>query len=290
MAGRHFLLLLLVVSGWAFNVVAMKFGLMELPPLLMMMLRFIIVAAVLVPFTRLQRRQCGLVWLLAFTFGFIHFALLALGMRYTDAGSAALLVQMGTPMAMLLAALWLKEPLSTRQVAGIALAFAGVAVMAGSPTLFSWRGLLFLLTSAAGWACSNILIKRAPPIAPLTLSGWVSLFSIPFVAVSSLLFEHNQISLLLTAGWRGWLGVLYSALGSSLMAYSLWYWLLKKYPVNLIMPYSLLSPALALLMGAAIMGDPLNASKLLGAALILGGIFIAVVSGGGRMTPAGRRR
>ncbi|WP_413739116.1 DMT family transporter [Sodalis sp. RH21] len=273
---RDVLILLVVVSGWAFNVIAMKFGLMELPPLLMLLVRFIIVAAVLVPFNPIQRQQVPLLCLLAFTFGFVHFGLLLFGMRHTDAGSAAVLVQMGTPMAMVLAAVWLKEKFSLRQIIGVSGAVAGVVVLSGSPALNSWHGPALLLISAGGWAVTNIVIKRSPPIPPLAMTGWLSLLAIPLVSLSSFLAEHHQLTLLLSAGWRGWLGIIYSALGSSLLSYSLWYGLLKKYPANQILPWSLLSPALALLMGATILGEKLDQGKMLGAALIVGSIFIAV--------------
>ena len=277
------LILLLVVNGWAFNVVAMKFGLMELPPLLMLLVRFIIVAAVLVPFNPIRRRQIPVLCLLAFTFGFVHFALLLLGMRYTDAGTAAVLVQMGTPMAMVLAAICLNEPLSWRQIAGVGGAVLGVLALTGSPSLRSWQGPVLLLISAGGWACTNILVKRAAPIPPLAMTGWLSLFAIPFAGVSSLLTEQHQLTLLMDAGWRGWLGILYSAFGSSLLAYSLWYWLLKRYPANQIMPWSLLSPALAMLMGAAVLGEHLDRGKILGTGLIIGGILFAVTQRSGKL-------
>lgn len=99
------------------------------------------------------------------------------------------------------------------------------------------------------------------------------------VGVSSLLTEQHQLTLLLAAGWRGWLGVFYSALGSSILAYSLWYGLLKRYPASQILPWSLLSPALALLMGVAILHESLDHSKVIGTLLIVGGILLAVVQG-----------
>jgi len=274
------LILLLVVNGWAFNVVAMKIGMMELPPLLMLALRFMVVAAVLVPFNPIRLQQVPLLILLAFTFGFIHFALLMLGMRYTDAGSAAVLVQMGTPAAMVLAAIVLKEPLGWRQLCGVGLALLGVMVLSGSPALSSWKGPVLLLISAAGWACTNIIVKRASPPPALAMTGWLSLFAIPLAGFSSWLCETDQLTLLMAAGWRGWLGVLYSAFGSSLIAYSLWYWLVKRYPVNQILPWSLLSPALAVVMGGLVLGESLDPVKLSGAALIVGGILLSILRGG----------
>ncbi len=274
---RDVLILVLVVNGWAFNVIAMKFGLMELPPLFMLTLRFMLVATILLPFHRLTRRQLPGMLLLAFTFGFVHFGLMVIGMQTADAGTTAVCIQMGTPLAMLLAAFWLKERLGYRQISGVAVAFIGVMILAGTPALTHWQGMMWLLISACGWACSTVIIKRLPPIAPLAMTGWLSLFAIPLVGISSLLTEQHQFTLLLQAGWRGWLGVIYSALGSSVFAYSLWYGLLKRYPASQILPWSLLSPALALLMGVAILHETLDHSKVLGTLLIVGGILLAVV-------------
>ncbi len=276
---RDVLILVLVVNGWAFNVIAMKFGLMELPPLFMLTLRFMLVAAILLPFHRLTRRQLPGMLLLAFTFGFVHFGLMVIGMQTADAGTTAVFIQMGTPIAMLLAAFCLKERLSYRQISGVGVAFIGVIILAGSPALTNWQGMMWLLISACGWACSTVIIKRLPPIAPLAMTGWLSLFAIPLVGISSWLTEQHQFTLLMQAGWRGWLGVIYSALGSSVFAYSLWYGLLKRYPASQILPWSLLSPALALLMGVAILHESLDHSKVLGTLLIVGGILLAVISG-----------
>lgn len=276
---RDLLILLLVVNGWAFNVIAMKFGLMELPPLFMLTLRFVLVAALLLPFHRLTWRQLPGMVLLGFTFGFVHFGLMVIGMQTTDAGTTAVFIQMGTPIAMLLATIWLKERLHYRQIAGVVVAFIGVMILTGSPALTHWQSIMWLLMSACGWACSTVLIKRLPPIAPLAMTGWLSLFAIPLVGLSSLLTEQHQFSLLYVAGWRGWLGVIYSALGSSILAYSLWYGLLKRYPASQILPWSLLSPALALLMGVAILHESLDHSKVIGTLLIVGGILLAVVRG-----------
>lgn len=275
---RHFLLIILVVAIWAFNVVAIKLGVTEIPPLFMTFLRFIVVALLVVPFTRLSRAQLKTVLLLAFTFGFMHFSLLFVGTRFTDAGTAAILVQLGTPFAMIMAAVFLKESLRVVQMVGIVVSLSGVFVLAGSPSASSSTAFILLLISATGWALTNIIVKRSVAIHPLTMAGWLSFFALPIVGLASWLFESHQFYALSHASWKGWFGVFYSAIGSSVIAYSLWYWLLKKYPVNMIMPYSLLSPVFAIFMGAYFLGDSLNAYKMTGAALIIGGTFIAVVN------------
>ena len=257
---------------------AEKWGLLELPPLFLTWMRFVVVAIVLVPFCRITREQLPWLLTLAFTFGFMHFSLLFVGMRFTDAGTGAIVVQLGTPIAMLLAMLVLKEKLTLVQLFGIAISLSGVAVLSGSPTIPAWWVLCILLCSAFGWAISNMIVKKSPPIKPLTLTGWISFLAVPIVGAASWLTESHQFYALSHAGWRGWFGILYSALASSIVAYTLWYSLLKKYNVNLIMPYSLLTPVLAVLMGVFVLGDSMNSFKILGASLVVLGTAIAVIN------------
>ncbi|WP_017346349.1 DMT family transporter [Pantoea sp. A4] len=278
MATRHFFLILLVVSLWAFNNIAVKWGLYELPPLFLTWMRFVVVALLLVPFCRINRQQLPWLLLLGFTFGFLHFSLLFVGMRYTDAGTGAIVVQLGTPIAMLLAMVVLKEKLRPIQLFGIMISLSGVVVLAGSPTIPAWWVLLILICSATGWAISNLIVKKSPPIPPLTMTGWIALFALPVVGLASLTQESEQLTALRHAGWHGWFGIFYSAIASSIVAYTLWYWLLKKYNVNLIMPYSLLTPVLSVIMGILFLGDSLNSFKILGAALVVLGTAIAVVN------------
>ncbi len=278
MALRHFFLILLVVSVWAFNNVAIKWGLIDLPPLFMTFMRFLVVAVILIPFTRVTRQQLRYLALLAFTFGFLHFSMLFVGMKYTDAGTAAVIVQLGTPFAMLLAMIILKEKLTLVQLLGIIISLCGVVVLTGSPTLPSWWVLCLLLISATGWAISNMIVKKSPPINPLTMTGWLSFLALPLVGSASLLEESHQLYALLHASWRGWFAILYSAIASSIVAYSLWYSMLQKYNVNLIMPYSLLTPVLAVIMGVVILGDSMNVFKIVGACMVIMGTAISVIN------------
>ena len=65
-------------------------GVTELPPLFMTMLRFLVVAVIVVPFTRVNKAQFKSVAIQAVTFGFLHFSLLFVGTQYTDAGMAVM--------------------------------------------------------------------------------------------------------------------------------------------------------------------------------------------------------
>lgn len=273
----HFFLVLLVVAIWGFNNIVIKWGLHDLPPLFMTCMRFLVVSIVLIPFKKIKMKQLKFLIPLAFTFGFLHFSFLFVGINYTDSGTGSILVQLGTPFSMILAMIFLQEKLNFTQIFGIILSLIGVIVLIGSPTIKSWNAL-FLLVSAIGWAISNIIIKKSPEIPALTMTAWISFLAIPIVGLASVFFENEQIKSLINASWNGgWFTILYSSIVSSIIAYSLWYILLKKYQINFLMPYSLLTPVLADIMGIIILDESLNFFKLFGSILIILGTLIAVI-------------
>ncbi|WNL38330.1 EamA family transporter [Halomonas sp. PAMB 3232] len=274
---RDLLLGLLVVAIWALNIVVIKVGVAELPPLLMTTLRFALVALLLVPFYPVPRAQLPFLLLLSVTFGTLHFAMLFIGLGQSEAGTGALLVQMGTPFATILAVVFLKEKLGPKRLAGLLLSFAGVVVLAGGPTLPSPLPLGILLLSALGWAVSQLLIKRGPAIAPLALAGWIALFAVPQVALGSWLFENGQWQAIRSAGLAGWGAVFYTAVMSSILAYGIWYALLRRHPVNKVVPMTLLVPVLAVGLGALLMGDPLGIHKLAGGGLVVAGVGLILL-------------
>ncbi|WP_018916351.1 DMT family transporter [Vreelandella zhanjiangensis] len=274
---RDLLLGLLVITIWALNIIVIKMGVIELPPLLMTTLRFMLVAILLVPFYPVARSQLPFLLLLSFTFGTLHFALLFIGLGQSEAGTGALLVQMGTPFATLLAVIFLKEKLGPKRLVGLLLSFAGVIVLAGGPTLPSPLPLSILLLSAFGWAVSQLLIKRGPAIAPLALAGWVALLAVPQVAIGSWLFENGQWQAIKEASWIGWGAVFYTAVMSSIVAYGIWYALLRRHPVNRVVPMTLLVPVLAVGLGALLMGDSLGIHKLAGGGLVVAGIGLILI-------------
>ncbi|MCE8022259.1 EamA family transporter [Halomonas sp. MCCC 1A11036] len=274
---RDLLLGLVIVAIWALNIIVIKLGVTELPPLLLTTLRFILVAALLVPFHPVARHQLPFLMLLSATFGSLHFALLFIGLGQAEAGTGALLVQMGTPFATLLAVIFLGERLSAKRLAGLVLSFGGVVVLAGGPSLPSPLPMALLLLSAFGWAVSQLLIKKGPNIAPLALAGWTALLAVPQVALGSWWFEHDHMNAMATAGWFGWGAVFYTAVMSSIVAYGLWYGLLRRHPVSRLAPLSLLVPAGAVVLGIVLLGEALNAHILIGGAMVLAGVALIVI-------------
>ena len=88
----------------------------------------------------------------------------------------------------------------------------------------------------------------------------------------SLVFESGQIDAIQNASLVGWSALVYTAVMSSVIAHSAFYYLLQRYPVNQVAPYSLLSPVFAVIGGVLILGDELTPALVLGATLILSGV------------------
>jgi O-acetylserine/cysteine efflux transporter len=280
------LLTLLAVIIWSLNVIAVKIGLIELPPLLMTALRFAMVGLLAAPFTRITRAQLPWILLLSFTFGTLHFALLFVGLNMTEAGTGAILAQLGTPFATLLAVTVLGERMTRAQAVGLIVSFAGAAVLSAGPSLPSWQPLLILTASALAWAVSNIIVKKSPGIGPLPMVAWVSLFSVPQIALLSLIFENGQWAAMQSASLTTWMMVTYTALGSSLVAYTIWYRLLARHPVSRVMPYSLLTPLLGVVFGVLLLGDGIGLHKVVGGIMVIGGVAVSSLRWPGMKTRA----
>ncbi|QEA40728.1 EamA family transporter [Pistricoccus aurantiacus] len=274
---RDLLLGLGVIAIWALNVIVIKIGVDHFPPLLMTALRFVLVAAILVPFRPVSRSQLPFLLLISFVFGTLHFAMLFIGLSQAEAGTGALLAQMGTPFATILAAIFLKEAIDAPRLGGLVLSFAGVAVLVGGPTLPPPLATAALFISATGWATSQLLIKHGPPIPPLTLAGWMALFAVPQLILESWWFESGQLSAMQEAGWAGWGAVFYTAVMSSIVAYGIWYGLLRRHPINRVVPLTLLIPVGAVLLGVLLLDEGLGLNKLLGGSLVVLGIAMIVL-------------
>ncbi|WP_029355392.1 EamA family transporter [Bosea sp. 117] len=270
------LLAIAVVSAWALNMIIVKQGVAEIPPILMSALRFALVAALVVPFTRITREQLPWLLLVSLTFGLMHFGLLFIALSMSEVGTTAVLVQLGAPIATVLAAIFFRERLGLARILGLAVTLVGIGVLAAGPTLPAPMPLLLLVLSASGWAVSNLVIKSMPEIAPVTVMGWTSLIATPMLALLSFALEDGQVQALAAAGWHGWLSVVYSAVISSIIAYGVWYWLLQRHPVNSVVPYSMVQPMLTVIFGIALLGDTPAPIKLIGAAIVVAGVALVL--------------
>jgi O-acetylserine/cysteine efflux transporter len=271
----HILLAIAIMMVWGFNFVAAKVALFALPPFLLLALRFGLAGILLAPFVpRPHGRQWGYVAGVSFTLGVCHFSLMFTGLEGLDASTAVLASQIQVPLTALMAALFFKERLGWARALGMAVAIAGVAVVAGEPhAAGQLRPLLLVLGASFMWALVNVQIKAfRTPIDGLTLTAWISLLGAPQQAVVSALFEHGQIAAFQHAPLLAWAATLYMALFVTIFGYGLWYYLLHRHPINQVMAFTLLLPIFGVLSGVLVLGDPVTWRLVVGGVVTLLGV------------------
>jgi O-acetylserine/cysteine efflux transporter len=275
MALRHVALLIFVVLVWGLNFPIGKFGTREIPPLLLVAIRFALTAAVIVPFVPLPRGHWRQLAIMSVVLGTLHYGLFFIGLNGTDAGIAAILSQLHVAFSTLFAAILLQDQIGWRRSAGLALAFAGVCLIAGEPKgETALLPMLAILASQLFWAYSNIQIKFMPGAHALGVVGWVALLRLPQILALSLLTERNHVSAIADASWRAWASVLYMALAVSAISYYFWYALLGRYRVTQVIPFTLLVPVFGMISGMLLLGERLTWLAASGAVLVIGGIAV----------------
>jgi O-acetylserine/cysteine efflux transporter len=273
----HLALLILICLAWAFNFTAGAAGMQHFSPMLFMVVRFLIVLLIALPF--LRRPPAGQ-WprlvSVCLLIGALHFTIMfwALG-RSEDVSSVAIVQQTYIPMAVVLAIPLLGERADWRSLLATAIAFSGVLVIGFDPMVLGQLDVLGLaLLSALFQAVGSIYMRGILGVPVFSFLAWTAIFSIPVLLGASLLFEQGQLEQITSAGWLHWGAIVYSALVASLVGHGLFYYLVQRHPVSSIMPYMLLTPLFAVMFGVLVWGDRPGWRLLAGGALVLLGILM----------------
>lgn len=281
MTPRHLALAIGLAAVWGFNFVVMQVGLRHFPPLLYAGLRFAMAAFPALLFAG----RPGVPWRwvagVAATIGVGQFGLLLMGMRAgMPAGLTSLVLQVQALFTVLFAVTLLGERLTARRVAGLGLAFTGLALVAVDFGLAGPAGAFALcVAAAAAWGLGNVVQRRAAPPDSLRFMVWVSALSAPPLLALSALVEGVPS---LAAPAEGWLSLGYVAFVSTLGGFGLWGWLLRRYDASTVAPYTLLVPVFGMSSAALVTGEPISWVKLVAGALIVCGVLYA----GTRRAPA----
>jgi len=287
---KDYLCALTVVVTWGLNFVVMKLGLQGLSPMMLGALRFLLAAFPLVLFVRRPRVPWQWVVLYGLTQGLGQFGLLFTAIKFgMPAGMASLVIQTQAFFTLLLAAPLLGERARRHHWAGLAVAAAGLAVIAAGrgagPGSMPMAGFLLTLGAAFMWALSNLVVRhasrKAPGYDPFAFIVWSSLAPVlPFLGLALALDGPGPVAgMVLGFGWREALAVLYLAVLATLLAYTLWTRLLTRHPAAKIAPFSLLVPVVGLWAAWMAFGERLEPLQWLGAALVLCGLVVNQIGG-----------
>lgn len=289
MTTRDRLLALVVPVLWGLNFVVIDEGLGDIPPLLFLSLRFILVALPLVFFIpRPAIPWSTLLGIGAFMslgqFSLLYLAL-DLGM---PAGLASLVLQVQVMVTILLTWAFLGERATPRQLGGVAVGAMGLLIVAlahgaRAPIL----PLVVTIAAATSWAVGNTITRHAKVASGLSVVVWSALVvPVPCVLLS-LAFDGPDA---VQAGLQSIDGIaiastLYTAIGASLIGYSLFNGLLSRYPAATVVPFILLVPPVGIASAWLLQGEVPTRLESLGALVMMAGVATATF-GGRRATTA----
>ncbi|TNF61853.1 MAG: EamA family transporter [Burkholderiales bacterium] len=272
----HLLLALAVVAIWGTNFVVIRWGLEDLPPFLLATLRFGLSA---LPWLLFVPRP-AVPWRYLASFGVLlgagQFGLLFVAMDgHISPGLASLVIQMQVFFTIGLSLWLLRERVLRYQLAGLALALTGLAVIASrfdadaAPT-----GVALVLVAALCWAAANLVVKRCGQVNMLHFMVWSSACAVPPLLLLTLWLEGAApvVQALSRADGLAWASVGWQAVGNTLFGYGAWNWLLARHPAATVTPMALLVPVFGLGASALALGEPLPAWKLAACALVLAGL------------------
>lgn len=299
MQPREVALALGVVLLWGGSFTVIKVGLHDVPPMLLGALRYLLSAfPALLWFAR---PRVPWRWWVAYglTVGVGQFALLFWAVRLgLPAGVASVALQTQAFFTMLFAALFLREPLRRRQLAGLVLAAAGLALLAqpalhGADAVSPWAYVL-VLGAAACWALSNIVLRKAAASVPrfdlMAFIVWTGL--VPVLPFALLSWASGEV-----VAWQGlvprlqplgWLAVAYLAFGGTLLGNGIFSWLLTRYPAGRIASFTLLVPVAGLTVANVAGGESLGGLQWFGCGLVTMGLVVTMRNPAARRTPGER--
>jgi O-acetylserine/cysteine efflux transporter len=280
-------LAIFVAILWGLAFVATRIGLDSFSPAQLAMLRFAIASLPIVALPRPAVR-----WPLLAATGLTLFAgqfiLQFLGMAHgIPPGLASLVVHTQAFFTVLFAALVLRERPTRRHVGGMAIAFAGLALIAATAGAdLRLPGLALTLGSAVSWGIGNIFLKRLGRLPQLDLMIWLSLVP-PLPALALAIAGEGAaavVAALAGAPWHAWAAVLYLGLVATAVAYTLWGRLLARYPVATVTPFALLVPFVGALASSIAFGERFGPLRLAGMTCVMLGLAVIVLPWPRRLT------
>lgn len=206
-----------------------------------------------------------------------EFALIFIGLDFTTAARGALLINTMPFFVAAGAHLFLGERLSGTKIAGMVLAFLGIALVFSDrlsmPEPSAFFGDALMLGAAALWAATSLVIKgsrlaRVPAEKVLLYQLAASaVLTAPFVMLAGPLVREGSLQAIGA--------VLAQAVIVVAFTYVVWFTLMRRYPVSALSDFTFLSPVFGVLGGGLILGEPLTWKVFAALGLIGAGLMIA---------------
>jgi drug/metabolite transporter (DMT)-like permease len=267
---------------WGATYVVTKVALPDIGPFTILLLRLVLGTAALMPFAwRLGYRPALSLRRRFVLFGLtgmvLHLGFEILGLRFTSASSAALIIATAPVVTVAFSVAFLKEKVTVRQAIGIALSIVGVILITGGPAPagypHAWVGNLLVFGGVVMWGVFTVQGKRMANghswlVSTTAATGAAILMSIP-LAIGEIAIEGAPK---FTA--ESIAAVIYLGLFAQALAYGLWNLALHHVDGSVAGPYVNLVPAIGVTL-ALLTGETLTPVQLVGGSTVALGVWLS---------------
>lgn len=275
---HHLFLALLVVLVWGGNFIFVKLGLTEIPPLLLCALRFLLASVPAIFFIKPPAAPLRMLISYGFIMFGMQFGFLFLGLNLgMPPGLASILIQIQVFFSILFAVFVLGELPNIWQIVGGLVSFAGIGIVAlhidHNVTL---AGFLLITAGAATWGIGNLLTKKMSQVNMMALVVWGSFVACFPLTLLSFMFEGTAaITHCFThLTWVGIGSLCYIVYASTWIGYGAWNFLISRYDVSVVAPFTLLVPVIAMLCSVVFLHESFQSWKLIAGLLVVTGLCI----------------
>jgi len=270
---------------WGSTYLAIKVSVETLPAFLSAGTRFLLAGGLLalilalrgrsIRVTRRELASSALLGLSLLTFGV---GLVTLAETRIDSSIAAMIAG-SVPLQVILLRALVRErvALATRLSVATGLVGLGLIVVPGVSGGASATGLALMLAATISWSLGSFFGHRLPlPRDGFVATTWEMLSAGVFLLVLGVAagelgtVEPAGFTLASVAAW------LYLGVVGSLIGFTAYAWLLRNAPIQKVVTHQYVNPLVAIVLGALLLGEEITLAVGLGAALVVGSVFVAV--------------
>ena len=294
--------MLVLYVVWGSTYLGIAIAVDTIPPFLMAAARFLLAGAILLAWsiaregrsfvlpTRREWRDSAIVGALLLGGGN---GLVAFGELTLPSGIAALLVALMPVWVAILGGIFLGDRLPRLAVIGIAIGFAGVGILVG-PSAFGGVGALDPVGLAAcliapiAWAGGSLFASRRAvlPSRPLVATGLQMSLGGLVLAVAAA-FSGELTTFDAGAVTRdSFLAFVYLTVIGSILAFTVYGWMLRAAPLPLVATYAYVNPVVAVILGWLVLGEPIDARTVVAGAVIIFAVALIVTARGRMQRPS----
>src|SRR6201992_1393000 len=267
---------------WSFAFVAGKIGVTYCPPLILLAARFSLAGLLILGVAAFQRGAWQLKWRDVAVFAGLggpnsarSLGLCCPAVQSVSPGLGGLIVSANPIFTAALAALFLGERLTARKVIGLLLGISGVGLIVGHRMWVgsdSLHGILFTLASLASIVAGTILFKLFAPKGSLWIGNGIQnmVAGLVLIPVALTFADVNAIqpNMHLLGAFA------FLVLGGSVLAYAIWFYLLKTCGATEASAYHFIMPPLGILFAFLVLGEHVAFRDLLGIIPVALGIYL----------------